>query len=226
MRGIINLFQKRGQFKPEPNTAVELEWADPNGDDTIVVYGTIRAVHKKKLVIECSTQLPTRLGPGEKIRVCSLAPPWFQSYIANVYARERGQLEISRPTGEQLENHQIPNFTQEEKLDYATSVDYKASRSPFKQVAEVVAIGRNGLTLQTNVSIPKQTCLEIHLKLPNRSEPLPAQVKAVSSQTLSERKKFATEVEYVTIQEPELDALWDLALRHHLRVTTRASSGT
>lgn len=222
MRGIINLFQKRGQFRPAPDSPVELEWIDPATQERVVLYATIVSVQKRKMVLQCSSERPARLGPGEKVRVCSLAPPWFFSYLANVHSVDKGTIEISKPLNEQLENHQVPEFSADEKLEYATPVDYKAARSPFTQVAEVTAIGRNGLTLQTNVSIPQQTCLELQLKLPNRAAPLPAQVKAVSSQNLKECKKFATEVEFVTIQEPERDALWDLALRHHLRTTTRA----
>ena len=225
MRGLINsLFKKSGQFRPQVNQVVEVEWSEPGIKET-VLYGKVKEIKKKTLVIDCNSSSQPKLGPGVKVRICSLSPPWFFSYVANIHANESLGLEVSMPANaEQLENHQIPSFNDEEKLDYATSVDYQASRSPYKQAAEVTAVGRKGLTLQTNVSIPNQTNLELHLKLPNRSQPLPAQVKAVRSETLSERKKYSTEVEFVDFPEGERQELWEAALRHHLRVNTRTSN--
>ena len=222
MKGLISsLFKRSGQFRPQVGQVVELEWSEPGVKETIL-YGTIAETKKKTLVIDCTTPMSEKLGPGSKLRVCSLSPPWFFSYSANIHSSTGHRVELSLPT-QDMENLQVPTFDEEEKLNYATSVDYQASRSPHKQAAEVVAVGRKGLTLQTNVSIPSQTNLEVFLKLPNRSQPLPAQVKAVRSQTLTERKKYATEVEFVSIPEPEIQALWDVALRHHLRVKTRTS---
>lgn len=222
MRGIIsNLFKKSGQFRPQVGQAVELEWSEPGLKETIL-YGKITEIKKKTLSLQCSAPVNDKLGPGSKLRVCALSQPWFFSYTANIHSASGMLLEISLPSND-LENIAVPNFEEEDKLNYATSVDYQASRSPYKQAAEVVAVGRKGLTLQTNVSIPSQTNLELHLKLPHRTEPLPAQVKAVSSQTLTERKKYATEVEFVSIPEPDRQALWEVALRHHLRVKSRSS---
>lgn len=225
MRGLINsLFKKSGQFKPQVGQVVEVEWSEPGVKET-VFYGKVAEIKKKTLVIDCNSGSQTKLGPGVKVRICSLSPPWFFSYVANIHGNEARGLEVSMPANaDQLENLQVPSFDDEEKLDYATSVDYQASRSPYKQAAEVIAVGRKGLTLQTNVSIPNQTNLEIHLKLPDRSQPLPAQVKAVRSQTLSERKKYATEVEFVDFPEGQRQELWEVALRHHLRVKTRTNS--
>jgi len=222
MRGLINnLFKKSGQFRPQVGQVVEIEWSEPGVKET-VLYGKVAEIKKKTLVIDCNASHYPKLGPGVKVRICSLSPPWFFSYVANIHGNTANLLEVSMPTNsEQLENLAVPSFNEEEKLDYATSVDYQASRSPYKQAAEVTAVGRKGLTLQTNVSIPNQTNLEIHLKLPNRSEPLPAQVKAVRSETLTERKKYATEVEFVDFPEGERQELWAVALRHHLRVKTR-----
>lgn len=224
MRGIIsNLFKKGGQFRPQVGQPVELEWSEPGVKES-VLYGKITEIKKKTLTVQCGQPVSEKLGPGSKLRVCSLSQPWFFSYVCNVHSSSGMLLEVSLPTND-TENTAVPSFDEEEKLNYATPVDYQASRSPYKQAAEVVAVGRKGLTLQTNVSIPNQTNLELHLKLPNRTEPLPAQVKAVSSQTLTERKKYATEVEFVSIPEPERQALWEVALRHHLRVKTRSSAG-
>lgn len=225
MRGLINsLFKKSGQFRPQVGQVVEVEWSEPGVKETIL-YGKVSEIKKKTLLIECNSANQSKLGPGVKVRICSLSPPWFFSYVANIHANETRGLEVSMPANaDQLDNLQVPSFDEEEKLDYATSVDYQASRSPYKQAAEVIAVGRKGLTLQTNVSIPSQTSLEIHLKLPNRSEPLGAQVKAVKSETLSERKKYATEVEFVDFPEGERQELWEVALRHHLRVKTRTNS--
>lgn len=225
MRGLINsLFKKNGQFRPQVGQIVEVEWSEPGVKET-VLYGKVAEIKKKTLVIDCNSSNHPKLGPGVKVRICSLSPPWFFSYVANIHSNEALGLEVSMPANaDQLENLQVPSFNEEEKLDYATSVDYQASRSPYKQAAEVTAVGRKGLTLQTNVSIPSQTNLEIHLKLPNRSEPLPAQVKAVKSETLSERKKYATEVEFVDFPEGERQELWEVALRHHLRVKTRSNN--
>lgn len=225
MRGLINsLFKKNGQFRPQVGQVVEVEWSEPGVKETIL-YGKVAEIKKKTLVIDCNAANQPKLGPGIKVRICSLSPPWFFSYVANIHSNEVRGLEVSMPANaDQLENLQVPTFDEEEKLDYATSVDYQASRSPYKQAAEVTAVGRKGLTLQTNVSIPSQTSLEIHLKLPNRSEPLPAQVKAVKSETLSERKKYATEVEFVDFPEGERQELWEVALRHHLRVKTRTNN--
>lgn len=222
MRGLINsLFKKNGQFRPQVGQVVEVEWSEPGVKETIL-YGKVAEIKKKTLIIDCNSSSQSKLGPGVKVRICSLSPPWFFSYVGNIHANEARGLEVSMPANaDQLENLQVPSFEEEEKLDYATSVDYQASRSPYKQAAEVTAVGRKGLTLQTNVSIPSQTNLEIHLKLPNRSEPLGAQVKAVKSETLSERKKYATEVEFVDFPEGERQELWEVALRHHLRVKTR-----
>jgi len=226
MRGLISQFFKKGggQFRPQVGQPLELEWAEP-GQKEAVLYGKISELRKKILVVQCPSSLISKIGPGAKLRVCSLSPPWFFSYMANVLGCEGSQLELSLPNQEQLENLPVPTFAEEEKLDFATSVDYQASRSPYKQAAEIIAVGRKGLTLQTNVNIPSQTSLELHLKLPNRNDPIPAQVKAVRSQNLVERKKFATEVEFVDFPESEREALWEIALRHHLRVKTRTSPG-
>ena len=227
MRGLIsNLFKKNKPFRPKVGQVVELEWSDSAiSDIEIILYGSIAEIRKKTVVVECTASLSDKLGPGSKLRLCSLSPPWFYSYVANVHSSEGNRLELSLPNADHMENLPVPTFDDEQKLDFATAVDYKASRSPHKQAAEVVAVGRHGLTLQTNVSIPSQTNLELNLKLPNRSEPLPAKVKAVKSQTLQEeRKKYATEVEFVSIPEPERHALWEVALRHHLRTKTRTSS--
>jgi hypothetical protein len=222
MRGLIsNLFKKSGQFRPQVGQVIELEWTEP-GVKEVILYGSIAEVKKKTLSVACTAPLSEKLGPGSKLRVCSLSPPWFFSYVANVHSSSGSRLELSLP-GQDLDNLQVPTFTEEEKLNFATSVDYQASRSPYKQAAEVVAVGRKGLTLQTNVSIPSQTNLELFLRMPDRSEPLPAQVKAVRSETLTERKKYATEVEFVNLPEPDRLALWEVALRHHLRVKTRTS---
>ena len=189
MRGLINsLFKKNGQFRPQVGQVVEVEWSEPGVKETIL-YGKVAEIKKKTLVIDCNSGNQPKLGPGIKVRICSLSPPWFFSYVANIHGNETRGLEVSMPaSADQLENLQVPSFDEEEKLDYATTVDYQASRSPYKQAAEVIAVGRKGLTLQTNVSIPSQTSLEIHLKLPNRSEPLPAQVKAVRVDTTNPLK--------------------------------------
>ena len=200
---------------------VELEWTEAGSE--VVLYAKITQVQRKKMLVSCAPP-GARIAPGAKVRVCSLSHPWFYSYTANVYRSEDETLELSLPNQE-LDSHQVPAFGDEDKLEYATHVDYQATRSPYKQAAEVVAVGRKGLTLQTNVSIPSQTQLELHLKLPNRPEPVPAQVRAVRSQNVGDRKKHNTEVEFVTIPEPERMALWDVALRHHLRVTTRGQAG-
>lgn len=220
MRGMFNLFQKRGHFRPEPGMPLELEWNE-SGD--VVLYAKIKQVQRRKMVVTCAGPLP-RIAPGARVRVCNLSPPWFYTYTASVHNCEGDTLELSLPNNE-LDSHQIPTFSEEDKVEYATHVDYQASRSPYKQAAEVVAVSRRGLTLQTNVSIPSQTQLELHLKLPNRSEPLPAQVRAVRSQDAGDdRRKYTTEVEFVTIPEPERMALWDVALSYHLRTTTRGQA--
>lgn len=220
MRGFLNLFSKKHPFRPQPNQPLELEWRESGLPECILYVGVVE-VQRRKLVVQASRELPLNLGPGSKLRVCSLSPPWFQSYNANLLQVSGNRLELSLPNQDELENHQVPQFEEAQKVDFATPADYQASRSPYKQTAEVVAVGRKGLTLQTKVSIPSQTQLDIQLKLPDRSDPLPAQVKAVASINLTESKKYATEVEFVAIPEPELQALWDVALRHHLRVTTR-----
>lgn len=220
---ILNLFSKRGQFRPQPGMTLEMEWSDPNVGEAIL-FATVTEVHKKKLVIKCETPLSSKMGPGARVRVCTLTHPWFHSYLANVLDRGGEQtLELSMPAQEP-EAQQVPAFDDTEKLDYVTAADYQASRSPYKQSAEVVGVARNGLTLQTNVAIPAQTNLEVTLKLPGHGAPLSAQVRAVASQNVAERKKFNTEVEFVSIDDSGKQALWDVALRHHLRVTTRGQA--
>lgn len=221
MRGILNIFSRKGgNFKPQPGAEVEVEWTDPQTEEILVVFATIHEVQKKKLTLQTVTPVPSRLGPGAKVRLCSLDSSWFYAYQANVHSCSGQLLEVSLPTGDQLETHQIPTFDEAEKIDFVTTVDYRASRSPYNQVAEVVAVGRQGLTLQTNMSIPSQTPLELSLRLPNRSQPLTSQVKTVRSVAAEgERKKFLAEVEFV--ETGAVETLWTMALRNHLRTSTR-----
>ncbi len=219
MKGILNLFKKPQGFRPQVGQPIELELVEAGQPET-VLYAIIRQVEKKMLVIEGNGS--DSIAPGTKVRVCALAQPWFHSYQAKVFARDGQRLEISLP-GNDTDNKPVPTFEEEHKIDFATPADYQASRSPYKQAAEVLAVGRKGLTLSTNMSIPSQTSLEISMRLPQLKQPLSAQVKAVKSQSL-EGKKFATEVEFVEFSESDREKLWELALRQHLRQTTRSNS--
>jgi hypothetical protein len=220
---ILNIFNKRAPFRPQPGMTLEIEWADPNAGE-VILFATVTEVHKKKMLIKCETPISSKLGPAARVRVCTLTPPWFYSYSANVLDRaDEQRLEISMPAQEP-EPQQVPVFDENEKLDYATGADYQATRSPYKQSAEVIAVARTGLTLQTNVAIPAQTNLEVTMKLPGRGEPLSAQVRALASHNVADRKKFNTEVEFVAIDDSGKQALWDVALRHHLRVSSRGQA--
>lgn len=224
MKGILNLFKKQAAFRASLGQLLELEWQEANQAEQ-VVYATVQEVAKKKLVLACSSPLSNKLAPGIKVRVCALSGGSFQSYQANLLDKNGNTLEVSLSGSETVDQQVVPNFDNDKKIDFVTSVDYQASRSPYKQAAEVIAVGRNGVTLKTNMSLPRQTQLEVFVKLPNRAQPLNGQVRTVSSESLADPKKFATEVEFVEFSEADREALWDVALRHHLRVTTRTGGG-
>ena len=176
MKGLLNLFKKSQAFRPQAGQPVELELSEP-GQPESILYGVIRQVERKKLVIEGNGA--GTIVPGAKVRVCALAKPWFFSYQANVLSREGQRVEVSVPSND-TENCPVPAFEDEHKLEFATPADYQASRSPYKQAAEVLAVGRRGLTLSTNVSIPNRTNLEISLRLPQLKQPISAQGRARS----------------------------------------------
>lgn len=216
MRGVFNLFQKKDQFRPEPGMQLEIELPE----EDLVLHARVRQVGKKTLGATTSHPLPRFLGPGAKVRVHGLSGSTFYSYGATVHNCEGTSLDLSIP-GSDAEAQALPAWSDEDRVDFSVHADYQASRSPYKQAADVLAVGRQSLLIQANVSIPSQTALELWLKLPGRDLPWQATARTVRSQPATEPRKHLVEIDLSEVPEAERSALWDAAVRQHMRLASK-----
>lgn len=179
-------------------------------------------VQSKKVIVKSpgTERRPIRMTPGQHLTVTVIDEDKIFTFDSVVVDAGEREFDIATPAN--VKDEPMPTYDDENQLEVAIKVEYRAMNSAHNQVANTFSVANGGLKLTTNLPVPPGTQLHLDIEIPGAPE-FSVKAHAVGSRTHpSLKNKHLCEVEYDNIAESESKAIIRYAIFAKKRLERQA----
>jgi hypothetical protein len=216
---LAQFFSKKSvrKFSAQQHAELELE----NEDGSKSVFGClVKESARKKLVLSLlAPNRDNRLTPGQKAflygrDVAQSIVYWGE---VEVQSEDFSDVEVSVPTVIEEE----PCKAMIERFECNLGAEYRASKAPSSQKAEVSAVEGSKISLTTNMKLPPKMEIMLTISLPHWGKTVSGTAMTLSSAPIDGSKKNLTEVEWTSIDGDESSSLYECCCYQQARDSRR-----